>query len=155
MCVCYYCYPNCSVYFLQFVEKFNEAKAAAKELVNERQLAAKRMQDQEKTLPPAGSSPSPTSPHIKSPSIISPPASTITTTSKIPSPIQGSPGPEARLSETTETKESLMDGVEIRGEEAERKSSASSSGSSHLVNGGESPRTNSRVTNGHSNEVSE
>ena len=60
------------------------------------------------------------------------------------------------MSETTEAKELLMDGVELRGEEAERKLSASSSGTSHLVNGGESPRTEShRVTNGHSNEVSE
>ena len=49
-----------------------------------------------------------------------------------------------------------MDGLEVRGEEAERKSSASSSGSFPLINGGESPQMDShshRVTNGHSSEV--
>ena len=161
---------------IQFVEKFNEAKTAAKELANERQLAAKRHQDQEKTLPPAaamgGSSPSPTSPHIKSPSLISPPASTGSMTSKSPSPLQSSPGPEIidtiETSEhssisSTSSKEGVMDGgleVQLRGEQAERKiSAASSGGSSPLINGGESPHIESlhpphRVTtNGHSTEV--
>ena len=149
---------------MQFVDKFNEAKAAAKELANERQMAAKRLQDQEKTLPPAaamgGSSPSPTSPHVKSPSLISPPPSTGSMTSKSPSPLQSSPGPEAvETSEhssisSTSSKEGMMDGLEVRGEQAERKLSASSGGSSPLINGGESPHIESHLTtNGHSSEV--
>ena len=70
--------------------------------------------------------------------------------------MQSSPGPEAHH-EIGETKESPLDGLEVHvpGEEAERKSSASSSGSIPLVNGGESPQLDShRVTNGHSTEVS-
>ena len=130
----------------QFVEKFTEAKTAAKELASERAQAARRQQDNEKTFPPAGSSPSPTSPHIKSPSIISPPASTSSAPSKSPSPLD--------VSETVEHKESTLEGLEIRGEAAERKSSASSSGSAPLVNGEDSPRMDPlRVTNGHSSEV--
>ena len=155
-------------FLLQFVDKFNEAKAAAKELANERQQAAKRQQDQEKTLPPAvavgGSSPSPTSPHIKSPSLISPPASTGSMTSKSPSPLQSSPGPETietsehSSNSSTSSKEGVMDGLEVRGEQAERKLSASSGGSSPLVNGGESPHMELHLshrvtTNGHSSEV--
>ena len=66
--------------------------------------------------------------------------------------MQSSPGPEAH--ETSEMKDSPVDGVEVRGEEAERKSSASSSGSLPMVNGGESPQLDThRVTNGHSTEV--
>ena len=141
----------------QFVEKFTEAKAAAKELASERQQAARRLQEGEKTLPPAGSSPSPTSPHVKSPSIISPPASTSSAPSKSPSPLRSSPGLDG--SETTEhaqQKESTpLEGVEVWGDVAERKTSASSSGSAPLVNGEESPQLDHqhRVTNGHSSEV--
>ena len=55
-----------------------------------------------------------------------------------------------------------MDGLEVqvRGEQAERKLSASSGGSSPLINGGESPHIDSHLshrvtTNGHNNEVHE
>ncbi len=73
------------------MDMFSEAKQAAKELVKERQLAAQRLQDQDKALPPAGTSPSPTSPPVKSPSVISPPVSA---SSSSPSPSSlTSPGP--------------------------------------------------------------
>lgn len=79
---------------LQFIEMFNEAKLAARELMKERQMTTQRLQDQDKPHPPSGSSPSPTSPPIKSPNVISPPVSTSSSTSKSPSPSSlTSPGP--------------------------------------------------------------
>ena len=63
---------------------------------------------------------------------------------------------------STSSKEGVMDGLEVqvRGEQAERKLSASSGGSSPLINGGESPHIDSHpshrvTTNGHNNEVHE
>lgn len=73
---------------------FNEAKLAARELMKEKQMTTQRLQDQDKPHPPSGSSPSPTSPPIKSPNVISPPVSTLSSTSKSPSPSSlTSPGP--------------------------------------------------------------
>lgn len=86
--------------FLQFVDKFNEAKQAAKELMKERQLATQKLQEQDKPHPPAGSSVGntsvSTSPPVKSPTVVSPPAAVTTTTTssiyKSPSPSISSPG---------------------------------------------------------------
>lgn len=59
---------------IQFVEKFAEAKAAARELMKEKQQANQKLVDNEKLQSPGDNSP--TSPAAKSPSVISPPAST-------------------------------------------------------------------------------
>ncbi len=72
--------------FLQFVDKFMEAKAAAKVLLEERKKAAQKAQDVDKPQPPAGlpvSSPSP----VNSPPFTSPPP-----VSSLPPP-QPSPDP--------------------------------------------------------------
>lgn len=53
------------------MEKFNEAKAAARLLLEERKKEAVKAEEQDK--PPAGTSPSPISPPGKSPPLKSPP----------------------------------------------------------------------------------
>ena len=57
---------------LQFVEKFSEAKAAAKKAVEDRKLGGKKAEDSDKTTSSSSSSPELKSPHQATPT--SPPA---------------------------------------------------------------------------------
>ena len=134
----------------QFIERFNEAKEAAKELMKERQMATQRLQDQDKPHPPASSSLSPTSPPVKSPSAVSPPL--VSSSSKSPSlSLTSSPGLHTSAGVTVER--SSPDNPSPSGSNGEKEfqSGRKPSKEEIVLNGNQSPQLDQvKISNGHS-----
>ncbi|XP_064390543.1 homer protein homolog 1-like [Halichondria panicea] len=144
-----------------FVEKFTEAKVAARELMRERQQANQKMADNEKPQSPAsfGDS-SPTSPSSKSPSVISPPASTPGGTMSSHTPLLTSPPPVVSVTPSRLRPEDPT-GSESEGSSEEKTQRKVSDSGSVTMNGNGTGSVSPKLiepivklTNGHSKETS-